>query len=190
LLLNSLSPSQKGFSFWVRRVWIKVSDQQKLKEGARKIYLSVNEYSLIKIPLIDFNFVDSLVDWNCFLEARYIYLSDSRYTTNITLEETIMPITNLCRQSIKKAASATVATVAASATVVTVLAANTNRIKTSIFNTGIESVWVKFGTGASVSDFSIELPAGFLLEESEYTGTITGICGTGKTSSLVVTEFV
>lgn len=76
----------------------------------------------------------------------------------------------------QKAATATLSNVASSATSVTLLAANSARIGAMIYNDSTQSVYVKFGTTASSTSFTVllatntyyEIPAG-------YTGRIDGI---------------
>jgi hypothetical protein len=72
--------------------------------------------------------------------------------------------------------SATVTLVTASVTVVTLAAANANRRGLMLFYNGNKNVYVKFGTAASITDFSFRMSANSYYEVPfEYTGILTGI---------------
>lgn len=103
-----------------------------------------------------------------------------------------MEIFNLRPSALKSGTgtSSTNDTVSVTNTVTTALAANSDRVKLTLFNVGAKVAYVKFGVGAATTDYSIEIPSGYALSESEYTGIVTAICAAGETTSLISTEFV
>jgi hypothetical protein len=89
------------------------------------------------------------------------------------------------------AAGATVnAAVASSTTVQTLLASNSARVGVTIANTDAFILFVKEGSGASLTDFShIVAPYGLLhLPTPIYTGALTGIWEGDGSGSALVTE--
>lgn len=91
---------------------------------------------------------------------------------------------------IERPASATVTAVGQSASTVTLLSANTARKGGIIYNNAVLPLKVKFGAGASASDFSLELPARATYELSfpAYTGQITGVWAGAGGGTAQVTE--
>jgi hypothetical protein len=86
------------------------------------------------------------------------------------------------------AGTASVASVASSATVVTLKEANGNREGLMIFNDSTQILYVKYGTGATSSDFSYKLTAGQYHEMQAgclYSGKITGIWASANGAALV-----
>lgn len=76
------------------------------------------------------------------------------------------------------AAIADVTSVAASATAVTLLAANSRRVSFIVFNDSSAILYVKFGSGATATDYSVKLTAGQMYEppaNAVYIGLITGV---------------
>ena len=73
--------------------------------------------------------------------------------------------------------TATVTAVPSSATVVTLAALNVNRRGLMIYNDSKKKLFLKFGAGALVTDFSVRLAAQeyFELPSPVFTGIITGI---------------
>lgn len=77
-------------------------------------------------------------------------------------------------------AGSTTTTVSASASVVTLLSANVLRRGASIYNDSAALLYVKMGTGASLSSFTAQISPGGIwpLPFPVYTGSITGIWDT------------
>lgn len=76
----------------------------------------------------------------------------------------------------QKAQTATLSNVASSATTVTILAANASRIGATIYNDSTQGVYVKFGTTASTTSFTVLLATNTYYEvPAGYTGRIDGI---------------
>jgi len=74
------------------------------------------------------------------------------------------------------AATPTLTNVASSASSVTLLAANANRLGATIFNDSTQPLYVKFGTTASVTSFTLIMIAGAYWETPfRYTGRLDGI---------------
>ena len=87
------------------------------------------------------------------------------------------------------ATSATVSSVGASATSVTVLASNSARRGTTIYNNSVETLYLKFGTTASVSDFTVILyPQQSYNLPSTFAGRLDGIW-TAASGAALVTEW-
>ena len=90
-----------------------------------------------------------------------------------------------------KSSSATVTSVASSATNVSILAANSGRKGATFFNDTDKSCYLKFGTTASTSSFTIRIFSNgfFSLPYPAYTGAIDAIWEAAPTGSLRITEF-
>lgn len=72
--------------------------------------------------------------------------------------------------------SATVTPVSSSATVVTLAAANGSRRGLTIYNDSTKILFVKLGSGASQTDFSVKLSSqGYYETPAQYTGIVTGL---------------
>jgi len=74
-------------------------------------------------------------------------------------------------------ATGTVTAVASSATVVTLLAANTARVGALVVNSSTATLYLKLGSAASLTSWSVQLDPGAYWEMPRryYTGIITGI---------------
>jgi len=82
----------------------------------------------------------------------------------------------IANTSIAASSSSAVTSVAASASSVTLLATNTSRKGAMIVNDGAKNLFVKFGTTASTTSYTVKLIAGSFFEVPfSYTGIITGI---------------
>lgn len=78
--------------------------------------------------------------------------------------------------SIAKSATATLSNVSSSATSVTLLASNASRIGATIHNDSTQDLYVKFGTTASTSSFTVKMnPQSYYEVPFTYTGRIDGI---------------
>jgi hypothetical protein len=76
----------------------------------------------------------------------------------------------------RKAGTSTLSNVASSASSVSLLAANTARLGISIFNDSTASLFVKFGTTASSSSFTVKMGPGDYYEDPfNWTGAVDGI---------------
>lgn len=88
----------------------------------------------------------------------------------------------------QKSPTATLSNVSASATSVTVLAANTGRLGAIVVNDSTVNAYVKYGTTASTTSFTVKmLPGDYHEVPFGYTGIITGIWDSA-TGSARVTE--
>ena len=88
--------------------------------------------------------------------------------------------------------SANSTAVNASVTAVDLLAANSTRRSASIFNTATTRLYLKCGTGASLTSFAAYVePGGYYEVPTAYTGLITGIwAGADASGRAMITEFV
>lgn len=85
--------------------------------------------------------------------------------------------------------SATVANVSVGTGVATVLAANPSRVQAILYLEGTLDTWhIKYGTGASTSDYTIEASNGDTIVVDNYKGIITAVCTT--TELCYVTEIL
>ncbi len=77
----------------------------------------------------------------------------------------------------KRAATSTLSNVSGSASSVTLLSANSSRMGAMIYNDSTAILYVKFGTTASTTSFTVKLypDAYFNLPDPMYTGRIDGI---------------
>lgn len=84
-------------------------------------------------------------------------------------------------------ASATVTQVASSATVVTLQAANADRRGLLIFNDSTAALYVKYGSAASATSFSVKIAAGGYWEmpQPPYSGIVTGIWASANGNAYV-----
>lgn len=73
--------------------------------------------------------------------------------------------------------NATVSRVASSATVVTLAARNGGRRTLSIFNESTAILYLKYGSAASLTDYTVQVSAGAFYETPQpgYRGIVTGI---------------
>lgn len=97
---------------------------------------------------------------------------------------------SLARRIDKPPANADVTSVAQSDTVVTLLASNAARVKAYIYNEGTRILYIKLGTGATTSDFTVGLfpQNAFRLDYPAYTGQITGIWAAAGGGAAKMTE--
>lgn len=68
-----------------------------------------------------------------------------------------------------------VSSVASSTSVGTIVASNTARIAAKVFNASTADLYVKEGSGATLSDYSYKLLPGDLLIVKDYNGILTGL---------------
>jgi len=71
--------------------------------------------------------------------------------------------------------SATTGNVASSATVVTIAAANNARKMICIYNDSTSTLFLKMGSAASATSYSVEIEAAGYYEMSNYKGIYTGL---------------
>ena len=87
------------------------------------------------------------------------------------------------------AATGTVTSVASNAASVQLLAANTSRLGVSVYNNSTQILYLKCGTTASATDFTVEMaPEEYWEAPYGYTGRIDGIWASANGAALV-TEF-
>lgn len=84
--------------------------------------------------------------------------------------------------------SSTVKTVSVSSATVTLLAARAGRLKVSVFNEK-ETLYIKAGTNASLTDYSWRVPAATSLDITAYTGALTAILGVVGPTIVHVSDF-
>lgn len=88
------------------------------------------------------------------------------------------------------ASTATLTNVNDSNVSATLLAANSSRLGATIFNDSDQILYVKFGTTASSSSFTVKMAAGDYYEVPYlYTGKIDGIWAADSTGAARITEF-
>lgn len=68
-----------------------------------------------------------------------------------------------------------VSSVASSVSVQTLAASDTSRIAAKVFNASTANLYVKEGSGATLSDYSYKLLPGDLLVVKDYNGILTGL---------------
>lgn len=73
------------------------------------------------------------------------------------------------------ATSAAITSVASSASSVQLLASNTNRVEAVITNDSTAILYIKFGTAATTSSYTISLNSGESLVVDKYNGIIHGV---------------
>ncbi len=96
------------------------------------------------------------------------------------------PVITTSGQSVIVSDTATCTAVASSATVVTLLAANADRVMATFTNNSTSSLFLRWGTGASLTTYSVPLAAQSYYElpllagGKPYTGIVTGIWTTAN----------
>ncbi len=88
-------------------------------------------------------------------------------------------------QQVNRCASGATTTPAMSTAVATLLAANTNRAAFILMNTTGQTLYVRYGAGATTSLRTYDLAAGDYLREEQYTGIVTGILSTGSGNATI-----
>ncbi len=85
------------------------------------------------------------------------------------------------------ASSATLSNVASSTSAVTILAANANRKGFLVVNDGTATLYLKFGTAAAATSFTVKLSAGQTYESqtNNYKGIVTGLWDTANGAARV-----
>lgn len=86
--------------------------------------------------------------------------------------------------------AATISAVASGVVSATLLAANASRRGATITNTDANALYVKYGSTASATSFTVTIPANGYWEMPypTYTGIITGIWAADGTGSAIITE--
>jgi len=87
-----------------------------------------------------------------------------------------------------KSSSATVTSQSDQATNATLLSANANRVGFRIYNDSTAVLYVKYGTTATSSDYTVQIAAGGYLEENYYTGRVDGIWASDASGAAKITE--
>ena len=101
---------------------------------------------------------------------------DPRNTTEFLLHENNRLVTNLISVSGGGSASTSAtSSVSSSATSVQLLAANTSRVEGVITNESTAILYVKLGTGATTTDYSISVSPSETLIIDKYNGVIHGV---------------
>ncbi len=85
-------------------------------------------------------------------------------------------------------AGASVAIVTVSSTPIMLLPARLGRLKVILFNEK-ETLYVKAGAGASISDYTWRVPAATSLEITAYVGALTGVLGVVGPTTVHVSDF-
>lgn len=88
---------------------------------------------------------------------------------------------------LEPSASATVGSVSVTTVTTTLLNANASRNGFKLFNESNRTVYVKFGSGASTTDYSFQLGHLQLYENDDYTGIITA-CTSSSTATIKTSE--
>lgn len=91
----------------------------------------------------------------------------------------------------ERVASGSLSSLASSASTGQLLAANANRKGLIVVNTDANDLYLKFGTTAALTDFSILVPGGggvWIMDSPIYTGRIDAIWAAAGTGKAYVTE--
>lgn len=89
-----------------------------------------------------------------------------------------------------KSGTGTTSNVTATTSTVTILAANASRLGATVFNDSNKALFLKAGSGASTTSFTVNVPRnGYYEVPYDYTGILTGIWGSGVSGAARVTEF-
>ena len=108
--------------------------------------------------------------------------------TTVTTVATVTSITNTVTTKETRAGTGTLTNVAGATSSTTVLASNANRLGATVFNDSAAVLYLKFGSSASSTSFTVRLrPYAYYEVPANYTGILTGIW-TAATGSARVTE--
>jgi hypothetical protein len=91
-------------------------------------------------------------------------------------------------QRLAIADTATLTSVADSAASQQLLAANALRLGFRIFNDSTVTLYLKYGVTASLTSFTVSLPAGAFFSEDGYIGRVDGIWASDAAGSARITE--
>lgn len=101
--------------------------------------------------------------------------STAAVAADLALVVAVSPNNTIATKEVRSA-TATLSNVASSATSVTLLASNANRLGATIYNDSTRALYLKFGTTASATDFTVLLVSGAYYEVPfGYTGRLDGI---------------
>lgn len=88
-----------------------------------------------------------------------------------------------------RATESTTSSVSATTSTVTLLAANSDRLGATVHNDSNKALYLKLGSGASTSDFTVDVPRkGYYEVPYQYTGILTGVWASGASGNARVTE--
>lgn len=96
--------------------------------------------------------------------------------------------------AIATSTTATLSSVAGNLSSVSILASNTSRKMAAVFNDSTHNnavLYLKFGTTASTTSYTVQIPAGSYYEFPTpiYTGAVDGIWSSNATANARITEF-
>jgi len=120
------------------------------------------------------------------IAANTTALTSVDYSTEATQALNLSELTDI-NENTSLASSADVTSVASSVSVVTIKAANSNRKSLIVTNDGSDVLYLKYGAGASLTSYTIQLFAEDLAVIDDFSGEVTGIWDVA-TGSARVTE--
>lgn len=120
------------------------------------------------------------------IAANTTALTSVDYSTEATQALNLSELTDI-NENTSIASSADVTSVVSSASVVTIKAANSNRKSLIVTNDGSDVLYLKYGAGASLTSYTIQLFAEDLAVIDDFSGEVTGIWDVA-TGSARVTE--
>ena len=122
-------------------------------------------------------------------DYEMLQMSAGRLWASATIDAALPAGTNAIGTVLpEKASSATCTSPAMSTTVATLASSNSSRKGLVIFNDTGQILYVKFGTGATTTDFTVKIPDQAVYElpfQGLYTGAVTGILSTGSGEAYV-----
>jgi hypothetical protein len=107
--------------------------------------------------------------------------------TNAELRATPVPITGTVSSTPASSASSSVTSVASSATNVQLLASNTSRKAFSVYNESTAILYLKLGTTASLTSYTLQIPTNSYYESQDliYTGEVDAIWSAANGSARI-----
>jgi hypothetical protein len=124
---------------------------------------------------------------------RVVLATDQPALTNKLLVTPDLPSgasTSANQANLSAVSSATISSLASSASSAQLIASNTSRKGLLLTNTDANAVYIKYGTTASATDFTVLIPSNYYWEMPQpvYTGRIDAIWAADGSGSLYYTE--
>jgi hypothetical protein len=107
--------------------------------------------------------------------------------TDVQLRATPVPISGTVSSTPASSSSSSVTSVASSATSVQLLASNGSRKAFSIYNESTSVLYLKLGTTASLTSYTLQIPTNSYYESQDliYTGEVDGIWASANGSARI-----
>lgn len=118
--------------------------------------------------------------------TNVVHVDDNASTISVDDGGGTLTVDGSVTTNATKSSTATLSNVASSATSVTLLSANSNRLGATVYNDSTQILYLKFGTTASTSSYTVKMVADAYYEiPFNYTGRIDGIWASANGSARI-----